>query len=127
MRWALLTLALLGPIGVAAVPAGAAGEPSGVRGVVLNTTCYGPCQAGQEPQPYQGSGLTVVVRRVSTGEVLRRLTPEHGRFSTRLGPGAYRVVAKVKGDCWDGESKRVGVRAHEFTRVELHVGNSCIV
>ena len=120
---------LLGVVGAAAwaAPAHSNVPDSGIRGVVLDTTCYGPCQVGQDPGPYEGGGLTVAIRRISTGELVRRLTPEHGRFSPRIRPGAYRVIARVAGECWEGEAKRVGVKAHEFARVELHVGNTCIV
>ena len=121
-----LVIALFGAVGPAAGGQGQLPD-SGVRGVVLDTTCYGPCQVDQQPEPYKGSGLTVVVRRVSTGEVIRTLTPRSGRFSNRLRPGAYRVIARVADDCWEGEAKRVGVKAHEFTPVKLHVGNRCIV
>ena len=121
-----LAIALLGAVGPAA--AGQAQPPDGgVRGVVLDTTCYGPCQVDQQPEPYRGTGLTVSIRRVSTGELVRRLKPADGRFGTRIRPGAYRVIAWIDDDCWEGEAKRVGVKAHQFTRVELHVGNRCIV
>jgi hypothetical protein len=129
MRGRLVMAFLLGILVVVAwaAPAHPAGSDSGIRGVVLDTTCYGPCQVDQQPEPYTGPGLTIVVRRISTGEVIRRLSPKSGRFSNQLRPGAYRVIARVEGECWEGEAKRVGVKAHEFTRVELHVGNRCIV
>jgi hypothetical protein len=126
-RLALAVLLGLLCAAVWAAPAESGVPDGGIRGVVLDTTCYGPCQVDQQPEPYKGSGLTVVVRRLPTGELVRRLSPKEGRFGTRLRPGAYRVIARVADDCWEGEAKRVGVKAHEFTPVKLHVGNRCIV
>jgi hypothetical protein len=95
--------------------------------VVLDTSCAGPCIVGQEPLPYAGSELRVVIRRLPGKGVVRRLSPEDGRFSTRLRPGLYRVNAYVNGDCWQGEAKRVRVRHRLFNLLTLHVQNSCIL
>src|SRR5438093_9006795 len=57
----LLTTAVL--LGVLAFPAVAPASGTGIKGVVLNTTCPGPCQYPSPPPPrYTGSGLTVRVR-----------------------------------------------------------------
>jgi len=103
------------------------GEASGIRGVVLNTTCVGPCIVDQQPQPYPGSDLRVVIRRLPSGDVARRLKPKGGRFSTRLRRGRYRVNAYVAAPCWSAEAKRVRVRRGKFSNVRLHVQNSCIL
>jgi hypothetical protein len=113
---------------IALQPGSASGVPqSGIKGVVLDTTCAGPCIVGQQPQPYAGSDLRVVIRRLPGQGVVRRLSPESGRFSTRLRPGLYRVNAYVGADCWRGEARRVRVGAEQFRQITLHVQNSCIL
>ena len=129
MRKALGALASLGALALIALQPGpaSAGQPSGIRGVVLDTSCAGPCIVGQEPQPYAGSDLRVVIRRLPGQGVVRRLSPKGGRFSNRLRPGLYRVNAYVNGDCWQGEAKRARVRRDRFSRLTLHVQNTCIL
>jgi hypothetical protein len=119
-------LGALALIGSLTGPA-SAGQPSGVKGMVLDTTCPGPCIVGQQPLPYAGSGLRVVIRRLPAQGVVKRLSPKGGSFSTRLRPGLYRVNAYVNGDRWQGEAKRVRVRRAQFSRLTLHVHNSCIL
>jgi hypothetical protein len=139
---ALLAVAVL----AAAVPAQAgqqnAKRHSGIKGVVLNTTCYGPCAEPPPPAPaYAGSDLTVTVTRVSTGATVATQQPADGHFRFRLKRGLYRVTAAISPtpqpgpvqpqamppSCWQGDSQEARVHRHRFTRVELHVGNVCIV
>jgi hypothetical protein len=120
-------LVALGSIATSLASAGSAPapHPSGVRGVVLDTSCAGPCIADQAPSPYTGPGLTVAVHQ--SGEVIKRLSPETGHFRTKLRPGLYRISASVEGNCWQGESVRTRVRRHRFSTLTLHVTNVCIV
>jgi hypothetical protein len=123
----LLTTAVL--LGVLAFPAVAPASGTGIKGVVLNTTCPGPCQYPSPPPPrYTGPGLTVRVRNLDTQELVATLHPKDGRFRVEVAPGAYRVRASVDdgSSCWKGEAKQVKVVAG-FTQVRLHVYNACIV
>jgi hypothetical protein len=128
MGKAIGVLASLGLLVLVAVHAGlaSAGQSSGIRGVVLDSSCAGPCIVGEEPQPYPGSDLRVVIRRLPGQDVARRLSPKGGRFSTRLRPGLYRVNAYVNASCWQGEAERVRV-GRRFSSVILHVQNSCLL
>jgi hypothetical protein len=162
------------PIGVvlAAVALLAAQAPaarhSGIAGVILNTTCPGPCASPPPaPQKYTGQ-VTVSVRRVRDGKVVANKTVSDGSFRFRLGRGVYDVTAVTPGtnpctppasgcaciqaqttccgpspaaskvicpvgtsptvqSCLNGDTQRVTVRHHRFTRVELHVQNVCVV
>jgi hypothetical protein len=107
---------------------------SGVRGSVLDATCYGPCQIDQKPEPYTGPDAHVVIRALPERSVVARRAPKQGHFRVRLAPGLYKVRAYVQDstasrvmDCWQGEAKRVRVRKNRFRRVRLHVANVCIV
>jgi hypothetical protein len=117
-------------IASASMPAGAgAGTETGIKGVVLDTTCYGPCRyPPPPPPPYTGPGLTVAIRTVD-GKLVARLHPKDGRFQVAEPPGTYRVRARVGTDpsCWRGEVKTVKVQWGTITRVRLHVANACIV
>jgi hypothetical protein len=126
-----------------AVPAGAAHKhkASGIKGVVLDNTCYGPCAEPPPPAPaYTGSDLTVTVTRVADGALVGTENPSDGHFRFRLKRGLYRVTAAigaahpgpiqpqvVPANCWQGDSQEARVHRHRFTRVELHVANVCIV
>jgi hypothetical protein len=125
----LLTGALL--LGALAFPAVApASSDTGIKGVVLNTTCAGPCRYPSPPPPrYTGPGLTVKVRSLDTQELVATLHPKDGRFRVEVAPGPYRVRASVAdgSSCWQGEAKRVKVVARAFTPVRLHVNNACVV
>ena len=139
---ALVVAALLATV----VPAEAAHQQakrhSGIKGVVLNTTCYGPCAEPPPPAPaYTGSDLTVTVTRVADGALMATRQPTDGHFRFRLKQGLYRVTAAITPSqqpapvqpqamppsCWQGDSHEARVHRHRFTRVELHVGNVCIV
>jgi hypothetical protein len=123
----LLAVAVV--LGALAFPAVAPASGTGIRGVVLNTTCPGPCQYPSSPPPrYTGPGLTVRVRSLDTQQLVATLHPKDGRFRVEVAPGPYRVRASV-GDgssCWQGEAKQVKV-VTGFTQVRLHVYNACIV
>jgi hypothetical protein len=118
-------------------------KPSGIRGVVLNTTCSGACAEPPPPAPpYTGSGLTVTVSRISDAAVVASSQPTDGHFRYRLKRGHYQVRAAINEltaqpgpspqvvmppNCWMGDSREATVRRHHFTYVELRVGNVCIV
>ena len=129
-----------------AAPAGAGQQQhskrhSGIKGVVLNTTCYGPCAEPSPPAPpYTGSDLTVTVTRVADGALVGTQHPSDGHFRFRLKRGLYRVTAAIgaaqpgpvqpqvmPASCWQGDSQEARVHRHRFSRVELHVGNVCVV
>ena len=152
-----LTVALL-LLAVALVPAAPAEagkhrkhkKRSGVAGVVLNATCYGPCAEPPPPQPVYTGTVTVTASRASDGVQVASTTINDGRFRFRLKRGAYDVssvppsppscqppmLCPAQGSsantagiapCETGETQRVQVRRHRFTHVELHVQNVCIV
>ncbi|MFN8161538.1 MAG: hypothetical protein U0R52_10920 [Solirubrobacterales bacterium] len=121
---ALLCLAL------GAVPAAVAGgQATGIKGVVLDATCPGPCRYPHPPlPPYRGPGLTVAVRSPESGRLLVRLHPTDGRFEVRLAPGSYGVSARVgrQPSCWRGDAKTVRVLSG-LRRVRLRVANVCVL
>jgi hypothetical protein len=109
-----------------------AGLSSGVLGVVLNTTCPGPCSLLPKPWPrYEGNNLVVVIRHLPDRELVVRLRPTDGRFGAELVPGAYRIRAAIvprdAQRCWEGETKKILVGDGVFTRVRLHVNNACVL
>ena len=147
MRRVLLILAIVAAAAILAAPADAgkrSGQgPSGIDGTVFNSTCPGPCIYPPPPQPqYTGGGLTVQIRRAGDGTLVESLNPTDGHFRVRVRRGFYDVSASIaqpqpapqpQGNaaipqsCWQGDSQRVQVRRHRFTRVALHVQNACIV
>ena len=131
MRRAAATVLVLASAGLLSIPAGAgAGDATGIKGVVLNATCYGPCRYPPKPlPPYIGPGLTVTVRSLPDHQLVAKLHPDDGHFAVKEPPGSYRVRARVGNDpsCWRGEIKRVQVLAGEVARVRLHVTNACVV
>ena len=156
VRRAIATgLALLGLIGLVAAPAAAKKhrhKPSGVKGVVLDASCYGACVEPPPPEPVYSGAVTVTVSRPSDGSVVASQAVSDGHFRMRVKRGTYDVSSVppnppscqptpttvcpleagppsdvVIAPCVQGETKRVQVRRHRFTRVELHVTNVCIV
>lgn len=110
------------------------GSPgAGVKGVVLDTTCYGPCVVGAQPNPYTGDAVRLVIRDNRTDAIVGRPKLSMGHFVMPLRPGVYRVKAFFKADgtindmCWKGEVKRVRVVAGAYAQIQLHVGNTCIL
>jgi len=141
----VLSLAL---IAAAPADAGKRGKkkPSGVAGVVLNATCFGPCIEPPPPEPTYTGQVTVNVNRASDGALVASSTPTDGKFRFRLKRGFYDVSAIPPGPppcppgyvcpaegpepvvmpCEVGETQRVRVKRHRFTHVELRVRNICI-
>jgi hypothetical protein len=130
VRKLLLVTALLL---AAALPVQATAHDSGtgtIKGVVYDSTCYGPCQyPPPPPRPYTRDNLVVKIRSLSDGKLVAELHPKDGRFRVNVLPGAYRVRAFIRngGYCWEGEAKKVQVVEDQTTRVRLHVYNACIV
>jgi hypothetical protein len=127
----IVVVALLGGLAFPCA-GGASGWGSGIKGVVVDTTCAGPCRyPPPPPSPYTGDGLTVKVRRLPTHHLVATRHPTDGRFRVAAAPGRYRVSARVgqpgERSCWSGEAKRVRVRDGRFRRVRLHVYNACVV
>jgi hypothetical protein len=124
---------------------------AGIKGVVLNSTCYGACAEPPPPAPTYTGPVTVTVRRASDGSLIASREISDGHFRIRVKRGRYDVSAAppnppscqpqpgqvcpaggsaqpaVIAPCLSGETRRVKVRRHRFTRVELHVSNVCIV
>ena len=141
-------------MGVLAAPAEAnkrhSHKRAGVKGVVLDASCYGACAEPQPPDPVYAGAVTVTVQRVSDGATVANQAASEGHFRIRLKRGSYDVSSvppnppacqpqpgqvcplseaqpAVMQPCLQGETKRVQVRRHRFTRLELHVTNVCIV
>jgi hypothetical protein len=153
VRRLLTALVLLAAIALAVTPAQAKKrhrhKPAGVAGVVLNSTCPGACQEPPPPQPVYTGAVTITVQRASDGQQVAAQAISDGHFRIRLKPGSYNVssvppnpptcqptpetVCPLRASpavivpCLQGETQPVQVRRHRFTRVELHVGNVCIV
>ena len=127
----LLVIAVL--LAAAALPVQAAAQGSGtgtLKGVVYDTTCYGPCRyPPPPPRLYTRDNLVVTVRSLPDRELVAQLHPTDGRFQIEVAPGLYRVRAKIRdgGYCWEGEAKDVKVVEDQTTWVRLHVHNGCIV
>jgi hypothetical protein len=124
-------------------------KPSGIDGVVLDANCYGPCIEPQPQQAVYAGPVTVTVHRASDGALLSSREVSDGKFRIRLKRGLYDVgavpprppicppdhvciqqgptPAAVIMPCLAGETKRVQVRRHCFSHVELHVTNACIL
>jgi hypothetical protein len=170
VRKIVVALTVLSLVALLAAPAEARKrhnhKPAGVKGVVLNSTCAGPCTDPSTPQqPYTGP-VTVTVTRAGDGQQVASQAITDGRFRLRLARGDYDVSsvppnppvcqpqpaaqaqqvcpppctptaqtvcplastpAVIVAPCLTGETKRVQVRRHHFTYVELHVTNVCVV
>jgi hypothetical protein len=156
VRRVLTALAVLGVVALLAPPAEAGKrhhhKPAGVKGVVLNSTCYGPCAEPPPPQPTYTGPVTITVRRAGDGVTVASREVSDGHFKIRVKRGRYDVSSvppnppscqpqpgqvcpaqagaqssAMIAPCMTGETKRVRVRRHRFTYVELHVQNVCIV
>jgi hypothetical protein len=152
----LTALAVLAVVGLVASPAEAGKrhkhKPAGVKGAVLNSTCPGACAEPPPPPALYTGPVTVTVRRASDGALVASQEVSDGHFRMRVKRGQYDVSsvppnpptcqpqpgqvcpaetgtqsAAIIAPCMTGETKRVQVRRHRFTRVELHVQNVCIV
>jgi hypothetical protein len=157
VRRLVIGFGVLGAIALLAAPAGAtkrhSHKPSGVAGVVLNSTCAGACAEPAPPEPVYSGAVTINVQRVSDGQQVATQASSDGHFRIRLKRGSYDVSsvpanaqpqpppcqpgqmcplakphsAEIVRPCLQGETKRVQVRRHRFAQVELHVANVCIV
>ena len=155
MRKLLTALAFFAAVALVIAPADAkkrhSHKPSGVEGVVLNSTCAGPCAEPPPPEPAYTGPVTVTVQRVGDGQQVASQAISDGHFRIRLKRGLYDVSsvppnpepppcqpgemcplenaqsAAIVQPCQQGETQRVQVRRHRFAHVELHVGNVCIV
>jgi hypothetical protein len=156
VRRVLTALAVLSVAALAAAPADAGKrhkhKPAGVKGIVLSSTCAGPCTEPPPPSPPYTGPVTINVHRVSDGALVASQETTDGRFRLRAKRGHYDVssvppnpptceptpdtVCPAQGGpasketiapCLQGETKRVRVKRHRFTRVELHVQNVCVV
>ncbi len=155
MRRLLTVLALLGAIALVAAPADAkkrhSHKPSGVKGVVLNSSCAGACVDPPPPEPVYTGAVTITVQRASDGQQVASQATGDGHFRIRLKRGLYDVSsvppnpepppcqpgmmcplagaqsAAIVAPCMQGETTRVQVRRHHFAHLELHVSNVCIV
>jgi hypothetical protein len=143
-------------LGIALVPATAgatkhhAQKHPGVRGVVFDATCPGACAVPPPPQPVYAGAVTVTVRRAGDGAIVASQAVSDGHFKLRVKRGSYDVSsvppnpptcdprpgvvcsqdagqAAIARPCLTGETKRVQLKRHRFTYVELHVTNVCIV
>jgi hypothetical protein len=95
VRRILVSLLTLGLVGLLAASADAGKrhhhKPAGVKGVVLNSTCAGPCsEPPPPPQLYTGS-VTVTVRRASDGAQVASQAIADGHFRMRVARGIYDV------------------------------------
>jgi hypothetical protein len=125
-------------------------KSAGIRGVVVNGTCPGPCAEPRPIPPAYAGPVTVTVRRVSSGALVASQETSDGVFRMRVKRGLYDVSASppppciptpttvcpalggppseaVVVPCLMGETKRVRVKRHRVTYVELHTQNICIV
>jgi hypothetical protein len=126
-------------------------KPSGVAGVVLNSTCAGACTEPPPPQPVYTGAMTITVTRASDGQQVASQATSDGHFRIRLKRGSYNVSAvppnpptceptpetvcpqygaggkAIIAPCLTGDTQPATVRRHKFTHVELHVSNTCIV
>ena len=155
MRRIVIALTLFAAIAVLTVPASAKKrhnhKPSGVACVVLDSTCPGACAQPAPPEPLYSGDVTITVARASDGGQVASEVVSDGHFRLRLKRGTYDVSsvppnpppceptpetvcpldrarsAVVVRPCLQGETKRVVVRRHHFSRVELHVGNVCVL
>jgi hypothetical protein len=156
VRRALVALAVYGIVALVATPV-AAGKrhhhkqkPTGVKGVVLNSTCPGACAEPPPPPPLYTGTVTINVLRAGDGALVASREINDGHFRIRVKRGTYDVGAippspppcqptpqtvcplpaqgtAIIAPCMTGETKRVRVRPHRMPYVELHVRNVCIV
>jgi hypothetical protein len=109
--------------------AGPADGDSGVRGRVIDVTCYGPCAVGTNPRPFEGEA-DVVVTIPGTGEEVARTAVSKSRYRLAVNPGIYRIRAipypMQDSLCWYGDPRRVRVDPGEIERRRLKVENVCV-
>lgn len=126
-RIALVAVAL----GALAVPAQVSALDTGIRGRVIDETCYGPCSPGTNPRPFAGEA-DIIVRSLPDREIVARVPVVESRFRVGLAPGSYRVRVIPYPDepqlnCWEGSRRRVRVDKGEVERIKLTVVNGCVL
>ena len=123
---ASLSLVVVALVLFASAPAASQSEDSGVKGRILDVTCYGPCMVdGDDPRPYAGEAR-IVAKRASNGRRAGSDDVDASRFRIDLAPGRYRVRVKIDDPCWVEDSEEVKVTEDDFDRIRLEVGNGCI-
>ena len=156
MRRILVALAVCGSVALVATPV-AAGKhhrhkhkPTGVKGVVVNSTCPGACAEPSPPPPLYTGTVTINVLRAGDGVLVASREIDDGHFRIRVKRGTYDVSAippspppcqptpqtvcplqaqgaAIIGPCMTGDTKRVQVRPHRMPYIELQMRNVCIV
>jgi hypothetical protein len=155
VRRTVTALAVLAAVGLLVAPAEAGKrhrhKKSGVEGVVRDSSCAGPCAQPPPPEPVYTGTVTIDVRRTD-GTFIASQSTSDGHFRLRVKPGTYDVSSvppspspqpcpqgqvcpyeraqaspAVIMQCLQGETKRVTIRRHRFTQVDLHVANVCVV
>ena len=76
---------MLAIVAIGLLPASAEGgkhrhKPAGVKGVVLNSTCPGPCTEPPPPSPPYTGPVTVTVRRATDGSLVASRLCQRGAF-----------------------------------------------
>ena len=91
MRRVAVVVAVLGLVGLGVAPAGAntphRHKASGVKGAVLDASCYGACVEPAPPDPIYSGALTVTVRRASDGATVASREVNDGHFRLRVKRG----------------------------------------
>jgi hypothetical protein len=129
MRRMLILAALIVLVLAATAVTAPAEGGTGVRGRVIDVTCYGPCAVGSNPRPFEGEA-DVVVSVPGIDEEVARTAVEKSRYRLALKPGVYKVraIAYPMQDslCWYGDPRRVRVDPGEVVRRRLTVENVCV-
>jgi Carboxypeptidase regulatory-like domain len=71
--------------------------------------------------PCDEPAVSVVLAFTRHGKTTRARTDDQGRYRVRLAPGYYAVRTTGKGLGSSIKPSRVRVRAHRYTRVNLHI------
>lgn len=126
----MMTLAALIVLLLSATAVAGPGEgDSGVRGRVIDVTCYGPCAVGSNPRPFEGEA-DVVVTIPGTGEEVARTTVKKSRYRVAVMPGIYKIRAipypMQDSLCWFGDPRRVRVDQGGIERRRLKVEDICV-
>ncbi len=128
-RTAILAALILLVLAATAVAGPGESDNGGIKGRVIDLTCYGPCAVGSNPRPFEGEA-DVVVSVPGTGQEVARTTVSKSRYRLAVKPGVYRVraIAYPMQDslCWYGEPRRVRVDPGELERRRLTVENVCV-
>jgi hypothetical protein len=86
-------------------------KPAGVKGVVLNSTCPGPCTEAPPPSaPYTGP-VRVTVRRATDGILVASRDTSDGHFRIRVKRGLYDVSSVPRTRCSARRSRSAPPRA----------------